>query len=51
MRQMAMKIQLPMGYTKNYTKKEIYNNKILPQETRKITNKQPKTTRQNSSVL
>ena len=46
MRQMAMKIQLPMGHTKNYSKKEIYNNKILPQETRKITNKQRKTTRE-----
>ena len=36
---MAMKIQLPMGHTKNYSKKEIYNNKILPQETRKTSNR------------
>ena len=30
-----------MGGRKGSSKKEIYSNKILPQETRKITNKEP----------
>ena len=30
-----------MGCSKNISKREIYNNTILPQETRKISNKQP----------
>ena len=33
-----------MGGRKGSSKKEIYSNKILPQETRKISNKQPKLT-------
>ena len=33
-----------MGCSKNSSKTEIYINKILPQETRNITNKQPKLT-------
>ena len=31
----------PMGYSKNITKREVFSNKILPQETRKTSNKQP----------
>ena len=30
-----------MGYSKSSSKKEIYSNAILSQETRKISNKQP----------
>ena len=33
-----------MGYSKSSSKKEVYNNTILPQETRNISNKQPKLT-------
>ena len=33
-----------MGYRKASSKWEVYNNKILPQETRKITNTQPNLT-------
>ena len=39
-----------MGYSKNSSKREVYNNTILPQEIRKISNKQsnltPKVTRE-----
>ena len=31
----------PMGCSKSSSKKEVYSNKILPQETRKTSNKQP----------
>ena len=31
----------PMGCSKSSSKREVYNNTILPQETRKISNKQP----------
>ena len=31
----------PMGCSKSTSKREVYGNKILPQETRKISNKQP----------
>ena len=34
----------PLGYHKASSKREVYNNKILPQETRKIPNKQPNLT-------
>ena len=34
----------PMGCSKSSSKKEVYSNTILPQETRKISNKQPKLT-------
>ena len=34
----------PMGCSKSSSKREVYNNKILPQETRKISNKQPNLT-------
>ena len=30
-----------MGYKESGSKKEVYSNTILPQETRKISNKQP----------
>ena len=30
-----------MGFSKSSSKKEVYSNTILPQETRKISNKQP----------
>ena len=30
-----------MGCSKSSSKKEVYSNKILPQETRKTSNKQP----------
>ena len=30
-----------MGCSKSSSKREVYNNTILPQETRKISNKQP----------
>ena len=33
-----------MGWRKNISKREVYSNTILPQETRKISNKQPKLT-------
>ena len=33
-----------MGCNKNSSKMEVYSNKILPQETRKISNKQPNLT-------
>ena len=31
-----------MGYSKSSFKREVYNNTIIPQETRNISNKQPK---------
>ena len=31
----------PMGYSKRRSKKEVYSNTILPQETRKTLNRQP----------
>ena len=31
----------PMGYSKRRSKKEVYSNTILPQETRKTSNRQP----------
>ena len=34
----------PMGCSKNSSKKEIYSNTILPQETRKALNRQPNST-------
>ena len=34
----------PMGFTKSSSKKEVYSNTVLPQETRKISNKQPNLT-------
>ena len=33
-----------MGYSKSSSKREVYSNTILPQETRKISNKQPNLT-------
>ena len=36
-----MMIQKPMGHGKSSSKREVFSNKILPQETRKIPNKQP----------
>ena len=33
-----------MGWRKSSSKREVYSNTILPQETRKISNKQPKPT-------
>ena len=39
----------PMGHSKTHSKRKVYSKKILPQEMRKISNKQcnltPKTTR------
>ena len=34
----------PMGCSKSSSKREVYSNTILPQETRNISNKQPKLT-------
>ena len=34
----------PMGCSKSSSKREVYSNKILPEETRKIANKQPNLT-------
>ena len=34
----------PMGCSKSCSKREVYSNTILPQETRNISNKQPKLT-------
>ena len=34
----------PMGCSKSSSKREVYSNKIFPQETREISNKQPKLT-------
>ena len=34
----------PMGCSKSSSKREVYSNTILPQETRKISNKQPNLT-------
>ena len=34
----------PMGCSKSSSKREVYSNIILPQETRKISNKQPNLT-------
>ncbi len=31
----------PMGYSKSSSKREVYSNTTLPEETRKISNKQP----------
>ena len=31
----------PMGYSKSSSKTEVYNNTILPQETKKTLNRQP----------
>ena len=36
--------QKPMGCSKSSSKREIYSNTISPQETRKISNKQPNLT-------
>ena len=33
-----------MGFSKSSSKREVYSNTILPQETRKISNKQPNLT-------
>ena len=33
-----------MGYNKSSSKREVYSNKILPQEIRKISNRQPNIT-------
>ena len=43
---MTMKTQRPkpMGCSKSSSKREVYSNTILPQETRNITNKQPNLT-------
>ena len=30
-----------MGYSKSSSRRKVYNNKILPQETRKTSNRQP----------
>ena len=44
----------PMGHNKSCSKREVYSNIILPQETRKISNKQPnltpKATKENFAV-
>ena len=34
----------PMGYSKSSSKRKVYSNTILPQETREISNKQPNLT-------
>ena len=34
----------PKGWSKSSSKREVYSNTILPQETRKISNKQPNLT-------
>ena len=34
----------PMGCSKSSSKREVYSNTILPQETRKTSNRQPKFT-------
>ena len=34
----------PMGHSKSISKREVYSNTNLPQETRKISNKQPNLT-------
>ena len=43
-----MKMELyhikPMGCSKRSSKREVYSNTILPQETRKVSNKQPNLT-------
>ena len=43
-----------MGYSKSSSKREVYSNTILPQETRKISNEQPnltpKATRDRTNV-
>ena len=36
--------QKPMGCSKSISKREVYSNTILPQETRKTSNRQPKFT-------
>ena len=43
---MTMKTQQPKTYglQQNSSKREVYRNTILPQETRNISNKQPKLT-------
>ena len=38
-----------MGHSKSSSKREIYSNTGLPQETRKISNKQPKFTPKGTS--
>ena len=34
----------PMGHSKNSSKREVYSNTLSPQETKKISNKQPNLT-------
>ena len=34
----------PMGFSKNSSKREVYSNTIIPQETRKASNRQPNST-------
>ena len=38
-----------MGYSKSSSKREVHSDKCLPQETRKISNKQPNFTSQGTS--
>ena len=39
-----MTTQKPMGCSKSSSKREVYSNTILPQETRKTSNRQPNCT-------
>ena len=41
----------PMGYSKSSSKREVYSNTILPQETRKISSKLPKLTPKGTRKL
>ena len=45
----------PMGCSKSSSKREVYSNTILPQETRKVSNKQasptPKATRERRTKI
>ena len=47
----TMKYNIPkhVGCSKSNPKREVHNNKCLPQETRKISNKQPNLTSQGTS--
>ena len=41
MKMKTQQLKISMGYSESSSKKEVYSNTILPQETRKTSNRQP----------
>ena len=44
MKMKTQQLKISMGYSESSSKREVYSNTILPQETRKTLNRQPKFT-------